>query len=267
MLAPKDAMELLNIMTDLDISVDGKVAILSLNRPEKLNALRTLTFNELRSTVLCIRDDPSIRAVILTGKGRAFCSGADIAEYSSMKSVRDFLNFQENGERSYSALSTLEKPVIGAVNGYSLGGGFELALCCDVIIASQVSVFGFPEINLGLIPGGGTTVRLPIILGAFRSKDLFMSGRYVTAEEAHEMGIVSQVLPGELLMKSALRYANKLVAMSPKAIASVKRLVNIASYQHNSEHFKQELAEISELYGTVEAKEKIRSFISKQKRV
>lgn len=253
-------------MTDLEFNTEGEVAILSLNRPEKLNALRTQSFVELRSVVQEIQRDDSIKVVVLTGNGGSFCSGADIAEYSQMKSSREFFNFQANGQKSYHSLATLNKPVVGAVNGYALGGGFELALCCDVIFAGHKTMFGFPEVKLGLIPGGGTTIKLPAIIGAFRAKELIMSGRFMSASEAHKIGIVSDVVSERYLMQKAMKYANTLSALSGSALASVKKLVYLVSEQAISTYFEAELSEITSLYGSGMVRKKIDSFIMKQKR-
>jgi len=243
----------------------GSIAILTLNREKKLNALRKRTIKELSNLLKTIEDDPEVRAVVLTGSGRAFCAGADIFEYSEMKSREEFMRFQMRGEKLHEAIENLSKPVVAAVNGLALGGGFELALTCDVIVASEASQFGFPEIKIGLIPGGGGTQRLPRIVGPKTAKKIFMTGDPVSPQEALRLNIVVEVVPASKLMERSLELAGSMAAMSPEALAALKRLVNMGTAGAFGMALPYERMMVTYLYDTDDSRARVKEFVEKRK--
>lgn len=242
----------------------GRTAILTFNREKKLNALRAKTVRELGELLQRIESDPEIRAVILTGKGRAFCAGADIFEYNAMASRDEFMAFQMRGEKLHLSIENFPKPVIAAVNGLALGGGFELALTCDIIIASESSRFGFPEIKIGLIPGGGGTQRLPKIVGPKTAKRIFMTGDDITPQEAQRLGVVSEVIRDDQLITRTLELAEKIAGMSPPAVTALKRLVNMGTSGDFGQVLPYERMMVTYLYDTEESRARVRDFVEKR---
>jgi enoyl-CoA hydratase/carnithine racemase len=245
---------------------EGRVAILTLNREKKLNALRKKTIRELGEALKRIESDKEIGCVVLTARGRSFCAGADILEYSNMTSREEFMEFQMTGEKLHESIESFPKPVIAAVNGLALGGGFEIALVCDIIIASESSQFGFPEIKIGLIPGGGGTQRLTRIVGPKTAKRLFMTGDPITSQEALRLDIVSEVVPPDNLRASALELATKIASMSPEAVTALKRLVNMATVGAYGMALPYERMMVTFLYDTGESKARIKEFVEKRKK-
>ena len=245
---------------------EGRVAILTLNREKKLNALRKKTIRELGEALKRIESDKEIGCVVLTARGRSFCAGADILEYSNMTSREEFMEFQMTGEKLHESIESFPKPVIAAVNGLALGGGFEIALVCDIIIASESSQFGFPEIKIGLIPGGGGTQRLTRIVGPKTAKRLFMTSDPITSQEALRLDIVSEVVPPDNLRASALELATKIASMSPEAVTALKRLVNMATVGAYGMALPYERMMVTFLYDTGESKARIKEFVEKRKK-
>lgn len=202
----------------LDIDSDG-IAVVTVNRPDKLNALNATVISELAAATEQIASDPAIRAVIITGAGsRSFVAGADIGELSQVdaKSGRELA---ERGQTAFRALEKLGKPVIAAVNGFALGGGCELAMACHMRLASPNAKFGQPEVKLGLVPGYGGTVRLPRLVGRGRAAEILTTARMVDAAEAERIGLVNRVVPAEELMAEARKLAADIIAQSPVAVA------------------------------------------------
>lgn len=207
------------------INVDSseQIATLTINRPEALNALSSLFFKEmdLRLDEISSRED--VQIVVITGEGKAFVAGADIAEMARMN-PEQAKEFSRVGQAAFRKLELLEKPVIAAVNGFALGGGCELALACDIRIASSKAKFGQPEVNLGLIPGYAGTQRLPRLIGLGNALFLLFSGDTITAEQARQMGLVQQVVEPESLMPTVRELAAKIVSKGPRAIKLVKQV-------------------------------------------
>src|ERR687894_799583 len=181
---------------------DGRKAILTFTREDRLNALDAQTFQDLLAALETIEADREIGVLMLTGRGRAFVAGADINGYID-RTVLEYVNFQRLGRLVYDRLERLRQPVIAAVNGYALGGGFELVLVADLVMAADTATFGLPEAKLGLLPGGGGTQRLPRLIGANKAKELIMTANFLTAPEARDLGIVNRVVPAEELMATA----------------------------------------------------------------
>jgi enoyl-CoA hydratase len=204
----------------------GEVALLTLSRPEQLNALSSRMLGALAARVAEVAADPALRAVIVTGSGRAFAAGADIAEMQRM-TAQEALAFSRLGHDSFAALEALPVPVIAAVNGFALGGGLELALACDWIYAARRARLGQPEVNLALIPGFGGTSRLPRRVGPGWARELVLTGEPVGAETAERIGLVNRVFEDEAaLLEGALATAQALAKKGPLALARAKRVLH-----------------------------------------
>ncbi len=208
------------------LSKEGPVAILKVNRPKSLNAINPETLEEMAVCLEEIRKDREIRCLILTGEGeRAFVAGADISAMVSMSAIEGKL-FSRKGQEVLRALEELPIPVIAAVNGFALGGGTELALACDLIVASDRARFGQPEINLGVIPGFGGTQRLARRVGLPRARELIYSGEMIDAETALRYGLVNRVVPAAELISEAKKMAERLASKPPIAIRQAKAAIN-----------------------------------------
>lgn len=197
------------------------IATVIMNRPEAMNALNMETRMEFLNAIAEVRDDDDVRVVVITGTGRAFVAGSDIKELkdTSMLQARMIPRLGE-------AVENLEKPVIAKVNGFALGGGCEIAMACDIIVASDVSKFGQPEINLGVIPGGGGTQRLPSIVGPQKAKELIFTGDLIDAKEAERIGLVNRVVPAAELDATVKEIAEKIASKSPVALKLAKASIN-----------------------------------------
>lgn len=200
----------------------GNIGILTIDREKALNAINSETLDELYEKAAEIAEDGSLRCLIVTGAGKAFVAGADIAEMKDL-SREEAVEFARRGNRAFCALEGLEIPVIAAVNGYALGGGCELALCADIRIASERAKFGQPEVGLGITPGFGGTQRLMRTVNRANAMELILSGGVIGAEEALRIGLVSRVVPPEELMNEALKLAEAIAANAPIAVKNAKR--------------------------------------------
>ena len=240
------------------------VRILTFNRPDKLNALSTPMLEELERALGEAREDEATRVVILTGAGdRAFVAGADIGEYAD-QTDQAFDAFQRFCRRLFDEIDTFPHPVIAAVNGYALGGGFEIALCCDVLIASSTARFGLPEGLLGLSPGGGGTQRLTRAAGPFVAADVLASARRLTADEALRAGIVAEVVAPEELLDAALAKAGAIVKGAPLAVREMLELVRVAMDTPLAEGLDHEHEALLRLRRTADATEGVRAFVEKR---
>jgi enoyl-CoA hydratase/carnithine racemase len=240
------------------------VEVLTFNRPDKLNALSTPLLQELERALDEIRGAASCRVVVLTGSGdRAFVAGADIGEYAE-QSEQAFDDYQRFSRRVFTSIDEFPKPVLGAVNGYALGGGFEIALCCDVLIASTTARFGLPEGRLGLAPGGGGTQRLTRAAGPFLAADVVLSARRLTADEALEAGLVSQVVEPARLLDAALAKAEAILQIAPLAAGEMLGLIRIAMERELEPGLDAEQDALARLRRTADANEGIRAFVEKR---
>ena len=204
---------------------DG-IGTVTLNRPDKLNALNSTVYQELYDVFTAIEDDPEVRVVVLTGSGdKAFAAGTDVAEMQHMNTL-EIQKFMAVIRKASDFIYNLTKPTIAAIHGYTLGGGCELAMCCDFRICSQKARFGQPEINLGLIPGAGGTQRLTRLIGATKAKEMIFMGDMIRADEALALGLVNKVAPPEDLMKEAMIWAAKMAAKSGPVLAMAKMAIN-----------------------------------------
>ena len=213
-------------MSFVNYEVQGAVAILTINRPEALNALNSQVLSDLDEAITKVEADDGVHAVILTGAGRSFVAGADIGEMKGF-SARDGKKFGVHGGGVFLRLENLSKPVIAAVNGFALGGGCELAMSCDIRIASEKAKFGQPEVGLGITPGFGGTQRLPRIVGISKAMELILTAKVIGAAEAKEIGLVSQVYAPDELMAKAMELANAICANAPIAVQESKRCIRM----------------------------------------
>ncbi|OCH87173.1 enoyl-CoA hydratase [Obba rivulosa] len=241
---------------------DG-VALITLNRPKALNALCTPLFDELNKALSDFDADDSVRAMVLTGSDRAFAAGADIKE---MKDKEYAEVYKGKFLESWTLLSSLRKPIIAAVSGYALGGGCELALMCDIILASPTAVFGQPEINIGVIPGGGGTQRLARVIGKSRTMELTLTGRNFSAAEAAVWGLVSRVVgPGQgEVITQAVDMASIIASKSAIAVQAGKEAVNVAYESTLNEGLRFERRLFHSLFATKDQKEGMAAFVEKR---
>jgi enoyl-CoA hydratase len=248
----------------VDLTLDGAVAVLTLNRPDALNALDVASLTELRDRLLELRDDPDARAIVVTGAGdRAFAAGADI-KYMSGLDPAQAKEWGDLGHTVGQLLETSPKPTIAAINGFALGGGCELALACDIRYAARTAKLGQPEINLAIIPGWGGTQRLARVCGLGVAKDLILTGRTVDAEEALRIGLVSAVYDPDELMERALDTARLVASKSPAALAAAKAAVNHALQGDHVENLTRESDRFGELFAGEDAKEGLAAFVEKR---
>jgi len=240
------------------------VALITLNRPKALNALCSPLFAELNKALLEVDADDAIGAVVLTGSEKAFAAGADIKEMKD-KEYSDV--FKSRFLEDWAALSKTRKPIIAAVSGYALGGGCELALMCDIILASPTAKFGQPEINLGVIPGGGGSQRLAHIIGKSRTMEMVLTGRNISAQEAEQWGMVSRVVgDGEgQVVKEAIEMAKTIASKSQIAVQAGKEVVNAAYELNLAEGLRFERRIFHGLFATKDQKEGMAAFVEKRK--
>lgn len=247
----------------LKMEVAEAVATVTIARPQAMNALNTGFFREMDGLIAEIAGRADIKVVIITGEGKAFAAGADIAEMVS-KTEADARAFSKVGQRTFRSLELLEKPVIAAVNGFALGGGCELALACDVRIASTKAKFGQPEVNLGLIPGYAATQRLPRLIGLGNALFLLLSGEMVGAEDALRMGLVQKVVEPEALLPAAVELAKTIAAKGPRAVRLVKRVVREGILKDFESGCTLESEEFGSLFEN-EGAEGMKAFLEKRK--
>jgi enoyl-CoA hydratase/carnithine racemase len=247
----------------LIVEAHEAVTLIRLNRPEALNALSGQLMDELTAALDAAEADDGVRAIVITGSDRAFAAGADIKEMAS-KSYADV--FKEDFiTRNWERAARTRKPVIAAVAGFALGGGCELAMMCDFIIAGDNAKFGQPEINLGVIPGAGGTQRLTRFIGKSKAMDMVLTGRMMDAAEAERSGLVSRVVPVAELVPAALDVARKIAALSPLAAMMAKEVVNAAYETPLTEGIKLERRLFHSLFAFEDQKEGMAAFVEKRK--
>lgn len=243
---------------------EAGIVLLTVNRPKALNALNAATLVELERVVAGFAADPAVRALLVTGAGdRAFVAGADIAEMQPM-SADQALAFSQRGMRVMHALEALPVPVIALVNGYALGGGCELAMACDWIIASERALFGQPEVNLGIPPGFGGTQRLLRLVGRARAMELVTTGRQVKADEALAIGLANQVVPAGELRETGLAAARAIVAKGPVAVKLAKQAVQRGQDLDLGNACAYESAQFAQAFATADQKEGMQAFLDKR---
>ncbi len=242
----------------------GRVALITINRPEKRNALNIKMRQEGAAALEELRADDEVRVVIFTGAGdKAFIAGADIAEFAERTAItqRDVMT-----ERSlFNAIDTFPKPVIAMINGYCLGGGCELALACDLRIASETASFGQPEINLGIIPGGGGTQRLTHLVGEGKAMELILTGDIIDAKTAYMLGLVNLVVPAADLEAKTMEIAGRIAEKSPIALRMAKEAVKTASRATLDEGLRREVDLFALCFSSEDKDEGVKAFLEKRK--
>ncbi|SFI09463.1 enoyl-CoA hydratase [Albimonas pacifica] len=247
---------------NLIVETRDHVGLVKLNRPDALNALNQDLLTELGEALAKFDADDKIRCIVLTGSAKAFAAGADIKEMSDKTAPEMFkLDFFAEGCR---AIERTRTPIIAAVAGYALGGGCELAMLCDFILAADTAKFGQPEINLGVIPGMGGTQRLTLAVGKAKAMEMCLSGRFMTAEEAERSGLVSRVIPADKLLDEALAVAAKIADKSPLATMAAKEAVNRAFETNLTEGVMFERRLFHGLFASEDQKEGMAAFIEKR---
>jgi enoyl-CoA hydratase len=249
----------------LELATDGGVATLRLNRPKALNALDAATLAELGAALDQLAGEPSVRALVVTGAGeRAFCAGADIAAMSAMTGEEGHA-YGRLGHAVLGRLDDLGIPVVAAVNGVALGGGCELALACDLIVAGERARLGLPEITLGLIPGFGGTQRLVERIGLARARELIYLGGMIPAEEALRVGLVNRVVPDDRLADEAQGLARELASRAPVAMRQAKRATRAAAEALLAPGLRYEVEAFGVTFSSADRVEGLRAFLEKRK--
>jgi enoyl-CoA hydratase len=238
------------------------VALIQLNRPKELNALNTQLMQELRDTLQQLDKNDSVRVVIITGNEQAFAAGADIKQMSD-KSAIDMLVIDQFS--TWDQIRRIKKPIIAAVSGFALGGGCELAMMCDMIIASETAKFGQPEIKIGVMPGAGGTQRLTKAIGKAKAMELILTGRFINAEEAQAYGLVNKVVPVEMYLYEATQLAKEIAQMSPIAAQLAKEAVNRSFETHLDEGLSFERKNFYLTFASEDQKEGMRAFVERRK--
>jgi enoyl-CoA hydratase len=245
------------------VETHGRVGLIRFNRPAAMNALCDQLMDELGRALLGFDADAAIGAIVLTGSEKAFAAGADIKEMKE-RTYPAVLRDDWIGER-WETVLRVRKPVIAAVAGFALGGGCELAMMCDIILAAETAKFGQPEINLGVIPGAGGTQRLTRAVGKAKAMDLVLTGRMMDATEAERCNLVARVVPADQLVTEAIKAAERIAGLSPVAILLAKQAVNRAFETPLTEGVRAERALFLSLFGTEDQREGMAAFIEKRK--
>jgi len=253
-------------MTYKNILVEKKdgIGYIKINRPKVLNALNQETIKELTNAILDLENDNNIKVAVLTGEGKAFIAGADISAMANMT----VLEAKEFSELGHNMLNTFEKsrlPIIAAVNGFALGGGCETLMACDIVIAGKSAKIGQPEINLGISPGFGGTQRLPRLVGRMKAKELLLTGRNLSADEALSIGLVNMVVDDEKLMEEAEKLADKIAGKSSVQTNFIKALVNKGADIDLNSANSLEISYFSSSFSTHDQKEGMKAFLEKRK--
>jgi enoyl-CoA hydratase len=244
---------------------EGRVGILTVDRPEALNALNAKVLADFEKQARAAFADPDVRVLVVTGEGqKAFIAGADIKEMSA-KSVAEARRFTELGQHAIRVLETGGKPVIAAVNGFAFGGGLELAMAADLLLASDKAVFGLPEVTLGIHPGFGGTQRLPRLVGMQRAKELVFTGRRFDAAEAKAMGLVLDVVPAAQLRERALALANAIAQNAPIALGLAKAAMGRGADVDLATGLAYELEAVAQCFATEDQKRAMEAFVAKTK--
>ena len=242
---------------------DG-VAKVTINRPKALNALNLEILSELSRAVKDIREDVEVRGVIITGAGRAFVAGADVSMMVG-NSPLEARKVVEMGQRTFMEIENLKKPTIAAINGFALGGGLELALACDLRIASENAKMGLPEVGLGIMPGWGGTQRLPRIVGTGLAKEIILTGDHIDAERAKRIGLVNKVVASDDLDEAAIEMLGRIMSRGPVAIGAAISAINMSLNVDLDSGLAYEQSMFSLCFSTDDSKEGISAFLEKRK--
>lgn len=242
----------------------SSIALIQLNRPKELNALNTQLMQEVREALQQLDRNDAVRAIIVTGNDQAFAAGADIKQMADKSAVEMLITDQFS---TWDQIRKTKKPIIAAVSGFCLGGGCELAMTCDMIIASETARFGQPEIKIGVMPGAGGTQRLARAIGKAKTMEMVLTGKFITAEEALGLRMVNKVVPVEMYLREAVALAGEIAQMSPLATQLAKEAVNRAFETHLEEGLQFERKNFYLCFSSEDQKEGMKSFIEKRKPV
>lgn len=247
----------------ISLVVEGQVATVKINRPEALNALNSVLVRELVAALDSLEADDSVRCVVLTGSDKAFCAGADIKEMAGLSAAE--IGKADHLGPVWDRAASFEKPLIAALSGYTLGGGLELAMCCDIIIASEGTKLGQPEINIGIIPGGGGTQRLPRAVGKYKAMEMILTGATISAEEAKALGLVNRIVPPGKYLEEATKLASEIASKAPIAVRSAKKAIAASQEMGLSAGLELGLTLFYDLFDTADKKEGMSAFLEKRK--
>ena len=254
-------MEYENLLVD----VSERIATVTFNRPKSLNALNPATVRELGAAMEELSARPDVGAVLLTGAGeKAFVAGADISVMKGFTTL-EALDFSLLGHRVLGFIEGMSQPVIGAINGFALGGGCEVAMACDLLIAADTARFGQPEVNLGIIPGYGGTQRLPRLVGRNLAKELVLTGEMISAQRAYEIGLVNKVVPAAELMGAAREIARKILSRGPVAVRTAKMAMNRGLDLDLNNACALEASFFAACFSTADREEGIAAYLEKRK--
>jgi enoyl-CoA hydratase len=241
-----------------------KMGFVKINRPDVYNAVNVEAILEIENAMHEFNNDDGVRVVVITGEGKSFVSGSDISKLVEMDSLKA-REYSQIGQRVLDFVEKMEKPVIAAVNGFALGSGCEIAMACDIRIASEKAKFGQPEVKLGLIPGHAGTQRLARLVGLAKAKELIFTGEMIDAQEALRIGLVNKVVAPELLMDEAKNIAQKIMEVGPTAVRLAKTVLNRGADANLAIANSYETEAFSILFSTEEAKEGMKAFLEKRK--
>ncbi|MFW5904017.1 MAG: enoyl-CoA hydratase/isomerase family protein [Candidatus Saliniplasma sp.] len=246
----------------IELEKDDEIPVIKIDNPP-MNAICTELLDDLSKTLDLLEDDEGIRVIVLTGVGKAFVAGADIAEMKDMSPKRAE-EFSKRGQELFQRIDEFSVPVIAAVDGYALGGGMELAMSCDIIITSERSVFGQPEVGLGVIPGFGGTQRLPRIVGIKKAKELIMTGKKIDAEEAGKIGLVNMIIDSENFMEEVIKVSKTISKNGPLSVKYAKRAINEGSRVKINKGLDIEAEMFKKCFETEDQKTGMDAFLNKK---
>lgn len=251
-------------MDNITLTQEGAVALVTMNRPKAMNALDSKTISELSALMTQLEGDDAVHVIVITGAEKAFVAGADISEMANY-SPMDAKAFSLKGNACFSQIENCKKPVIAAVNGFALGGGFELSLCCDMRIASKKAKFGLPEVGLGIIPGFGGTQRLARVIGVAKAMELTLTNEIFSGKDAEDLGLVNCVTEPEDLMKTAMDLAKTIAAKPQVSVKQAKACIRrgIDMDMQNATAFEAEA--FAHTFATEDQKDAMKAFLSKEK--
>ena len=243
---------------------DTHIALIQLSRPKELNALNLQLMSELRDALKVLDNDDNVRVILITGNEKAFAAGAEIKQMAG-KTMIDMWKIDQFS--TWDQIRRTKKPLIAAVSGFALGGGCELAMTCDMIVASETAKFGQPEIKIGVIPGAGGTQRLTKTIGKARAMEMVLTGKFISAQEALDYGLINKVVPVELYLEAAVSLAKEIASMSPIAVQLAKEAVNRSFETHLDEGLTLERKNFYLAFASEDQKEGMQAFIEKRKAV
>ena len=250
--------------TSILVETRGRTGLITLNRPQALNALNNQLTRELMDALEAFDNDDSTGAMVITGNEKAFAAGADIKEMAG-KTIHEMMDSDHLA--AFGRIRTIRKPVIAAVSGWALGGGCEIALSCDMIVASDTARFGLPEINLGVFPGAGGTQRLVRAVGKVLAMEMILNDRKLTAQEALHFGLVNRVVPVADFLTEALNLAGEIASRAPVAVRAAKRMINHSYESFLTDGLAEEKQVFYNLFGTEDQKEGMNAFVEKRQRL